>query len=143
MQQLRYQDREGVVVVTPDDEDRFAITVGAAIQACHAFEQQKVFEHQFTIVLKRLAKWVQETQAEIAGAYVTVRDNGLLFLVVRKSPQYDACFEDKLTELDLEVANDPNLNLIRLSVLAIPEASDDAVASFWAPGHTLEYSHVE
>lgn len=141
--QLRYEDRDGIVVVTSDDEDRFAITVKEAIHACRVYQREEIFAHQFNILLKRLAIWLRTRQDEVADAFVTVRDNGLLFLVVRKSPHYDAGFEDDLTELDLEVAQDPNLDLIRLSVLAIPHASDDAIASFLVPGLTLEYPHAE
>lgn len=138
--QLRYEDRDGMVVVTPEDEDRFAITVEAAIQACQVFREQALFRLQFKQTLQKVAEWLNDHADDVAQAYLTVRDAGLLFLVARKSNRYDQHFEDDLTELDIQIAQDQELNLIRLSVLAIPDASEDSVASFLAPGKTLSLS---
>lgn len=138
---LKYEDRDGSVVVTPDDEDRFMITVEAAIRACQAYHQQAVFRMQFKQTLQKVAEWLRAHESHVGQAYVTVRDAGLLFLVVRKQPQYDSGFEDDLTDLDLQIAQDPDLNLIRLSVLAIPPCTDDGVNSFLMHDYLL-YKHA-
>jgi len=140
---LDYQQRDGTVVVVPADEDRFALTVEEAVKACRAYEQASAFRHQFQILLRELADWIGQHRNQVAEAYVTVRDAGLLFLVVKKSPEHDDTLEDQLTELDLAVAQDPNLNLIRLSVLAIPPVSHEGIDSFLAPGFTLQYTHAQ
>jgi len=140
---LDCRQRDGTVVVTPADQDRFALTVEEAVKACRAYEQASAFRHQFQILLRMLADWIGQHRDQVAEAYVTVRDAGLLFLVVKKVPQYDDALEDQLTELDLAVAQDPNLDLIRLSVLAVPPASQEAIDSFLASGFTLQYAHAQ
>ncbi len=140
---LDYQEPGGTVLVVPADQDRFALTVEEAVKACRAYERAATFQRQFKILLRMLADWIREHRANVGEAYVTVRDAGLLFLVVKQSAAYDDTFEDELTQLDLAVAQDPNLDLIRLSVLAVPPASQEGVESFLAPGFTLQYAHAQ
>jgi hypothetical protein len=140
---LRYQERDGTLVVEPEDEDRFTITVEAAIKACRVFlEQARMFQSQFNHLHKRLATWLKQHNENVNRAYLTVRDADLLFLVVRDSRRYDDEFEDALTELDVSIACDPELDLIKLSVLAVPSASLDSIDSFLAPGKTLTYQNA-
>ena len=61
---------------------------------------------------------------------ITVRDGGLLFLVVRREAEYEREFEDALTDLDAEIACDEEFDLIRLSVLALPHCPPEAMQSF-------------
>lgn len=143
IQFLRYQHQDGSVVVIPEDESRFVITVGEAIRACRAFDAQLQFERQFKEVLNKLGAWVTTHKAEVSRAYITSRDTGLLFLVVRNVVEYGREFEDALTDLDVDVAQNPNLDLVQLSVLAIPKASDESVASFLNPKLTLAFPNAE
>lgn len=138
---LRYEDRNGSVVVTPEDNDRFMITVEAAIRACQAYHQQAVFQLQFKQTLQKLGEWLRAHQQDVGEAYVTVRDAGLLFLVVRRQAEYDSQFEDDLTDLDMQIAQDTELNLIRLSVFAIPPCSHEGVNSFLLKDY-LVYKHA-
>ena len=59
-----------------------------------------------------------------------MRDAGLLFLVVLKEKPFNQKIEDSLTELDIAIAQDDDLDLIKLSVLALPKASKDSIESF-------------
>jgi hypothetical protein len=140
--QLRFEDKDGLVVVTPEDEDRFSITVEAAIRACQVDQKDAIFRFQFKRMLNQLAAWLTARSEHVAKAFVSVREVGLLFLVVRKARNNDAFFEDDLTDLDLQIAQDPDLDLIRLSVLAIPCSPDEAVESFLMPGNLLQYHYA-
>jgi hypothetical protein len=137
--ELHCEDREGRVRVVLPDRHVMVMPIEAAVQACGAFKDQIVFSGQFQLLLDRLAGWIQQRRPIIESAYLTVRDAGLLFVVVRKDHSYDSAFEDQLTDLDLEIANDPDYSLIRLNVLTLPCVSQESVRSFLAAGNTFKY----
>jgi len=140
---LSYEEKGRQIVVTPEDNDRFVTTVEHAIAACQMQQESEEFAKQFDRLLRRLAGWIVEQQDKIKEAYLTVRDAGLLFLVVRKEKHYDRELTDSLTDLDIEIAQSSEFNLVRLSVLALPNASKDSVYSFILPGLSLVYRHAE
>ena len=139
---LSYAEKGRQVFVEPENEDRFLLTVNAAIEACREGDNVAKFKDQFRELLDVLATWIIHHGQEVKDAYVSVRDADLLFLVVRKSKAYDRSFEDELTDLDLQVAHDKDLNLIRLSVLALPKTSKDVVDSFLRPDWALRFPHA-
>ena len=71
---------------------------------------------------------------------MTVRDAGLLFLIVLNGTEYDSDFESELTRLDIEIANDSDFDLISLSVLALPKCDTVAVESFLSSKMKLRYA---
>ena len=136
--QLHYQEKENYITVIPADEESFYLTVDKAIQACRAYNYTSAFSNQFQKLLERLAKWIHGNKGEIESAFLTVRDAGLLFLVVRNSKKYNGKFEDKLTDLDIEIARDKNYDKIKLSVLAIPQVDFEQISSFLDPKASLQ-----
>lgn len=123
------------VFVEPEDEDRFVITVQDAIKACRAYGRAADFQAQFKVLNNVLVKWIADRNDKIDHAYLTERDAGLLFVVVQKSEQIDPDFEDELTDLDLQIAHDSFLPMIKLSVIALPKCSKEQLGSFtgaWA-----------
>ena len=141
--QLDWGDGERPITVTPKDQDRFTTTVQEAIRACKAELSSAKFMEQFRSgLLERLAAWIRDHAEKVAGGYITIRDSTLLFLVVRKMAGWDGKFDDDLTALDVDIANDPKLDLIRLNVISLPKGSDAAASSFLDPEFTLEYKHA-
>jgi hypothetical protein len=118
--ELHFENREGRVCIVPPDNNIMAIPVETAIAACQAFKTQIQFKDQFDQLIATLGEWIAQRNDRIADAYLTVRDSGLLFLLVTKSKQYDDELETALTELDLEIAHDSDFDLISLGVHAIP-----------------------
>lgn len=127
---LHFENEGGKVRVTLPDKHVMFLAVEAAVRACGAFQRQIEFNDQFSLLLDRIGRWIKESDNRIGEAFVTTRDGGLLFLVVQKQAGYDPGFEDKLTELDSEIANDADFGLIRFGVLSIPPSQPEAVASF-------------
>lgn len=132
------------IMVTPEDQDRFFITVEQAIEACVASKAQKPniimrFEKQYNALLNRLANWAEDHRSKITNAYLTVRDSDVLFVVVQREPVYDRALEDDLTALDMEVARDEAFGLIRMNVLGLPFVADDGDTAFLVPDRVLEY----
>ena len=141
--QLQWKDRDHPVIVTPADEDRLYLTVQEAIHACKAVTSSAKFTKQFQALLDYLAVWLSDHEDKIDYAYLTVRDRGLLFLPIQKGLAYDSVLSDSFTYLDLEIANNPAYDLIELSVLGLPKASDANIASFINPElPSLIYQHA-
>jgi len=131
------------VVVTPADHDRFVLSIKAAINACQAYHDQLEFQEQFeNRLLPRLAGWLTKHKVAVECAYVTVREDGLFFVVVQAEAVHDRALEDAVAALDIEIATDPGLKLISLSTMTLPSASPALYRSFLAPEHTLAY-HAE
>lgn len=137
--ELHCQNLDGQVRIVPPDNDIMVLSVESAIKACRAFNEQIVFKNQFDLLLERLAGWIGRHHAKIADAYLTVRDSGLLFLAVQQTAAHDTPLDDALTQLDLEVANDPDFSLISMAVHSIPRAAQATIESFVSPKLSLRY----
>jgi hypothetical protein len=135
---LEWSLKDGDVVVTPCDQDRFILRRNRAIAILQQGAEVEKFGHQFNILLRTLAEWLKN-RSEISKAYLTDRDGALAFVVVRKVCRYDDAFEDIISELDYRVANDPDLDLIKMDIIALPLASDNAISSFINPGFSFQY----
>lgn len=140
VQQLLWQEKDGLIVVTPRDQDRFGVRLHRALEALKMVKKAEEFEEQFRLLLRIIAEWIKVTPG-VSRAFITLRDGGLSLVVVRDSVKYDSAFEDALSELDLEIANDEDLALVRMSSIALPCASDEAIASFLNPEFSYEYIH--
>lgn len=136
--QLRWND-EGVVIVTPEDEDRFGVKLHRAIEVLRQASHADEFKRQFKLLLSVLARWLKD-RSDIDQAWLTHRDGVLVFVVVRTSCECDDDFEDALSSLDFSVANDPDLDKIKMDAITLPPASESAISSFLAPDFAIEYN---
>lgn len=136
--QLDWADEDGIVTVTPQNENRFNIKLRKAIEILQLADKMDQFRQQFKLLLDVLGRWLKDRR-DVARAFVTVRDGGLAFVLVRDSSEYDEAFEDAVSDLDYRLANDVDLDLIELDAIALPGASDEAIASFLDPRFTLSY----
>jgi hypothetical protein len=89
-------------------------TVEEAAAACRLKQRLPDFHLQFTELLERLAQWIGENKQSSNKAFLTTRSEGLLFVVVMNEVKYNAELEQKLTELDIEIAQDEKFDNIRL-----------------------------
>lgn len=131
---IGHTDPDGEVVVHAGD-DRFLFTVQEAVNACGMWNKMAEFQGQMKLLTERLEGWVAARKNAVKEAFLTVKaGGGLLFLVVMAGREYDAVLESDLTELDIEVANHPEFNLLRLNVLAIPDSTPECVEAFLTHG---------
>lgn len=137
--ELHCQNSGGHVRVVPPDRDLMTLPVELAIEACRAFKHQIEFNDQFSMLLDHLAKWMAQHRDRVSQAYLTTRDAGLLFLVIQSSSHYDSDLEDELTNLDLDVANDPDFSRVMLNVLGLPAVDEESIRSFLNPKVILQY----
>jgi hypothetical protein len=139
--QLSWVDTDGVVTLTPEDEDRFSMKVKRVIAACQSAAREDAFRAQFDFLLNRLGRWLKD-RPQVADAYLTLRDGQLFFLIVRDRVEYDADFEDALSELDVEIARDVDLDLIRMNAMALPRVSPEALKTFLDPRFSVRWQHA-
>lgn len=132
-----YDDERQVVDVRPRDQQRFSVQRDRAIQYLHLGNRA---ESQFELVLTRLAFWLKENMAKVSEGWVTLRDGGILFLVVSRSSRFDDDLEDAAIDLDLELAKDGDLDLVSVNVLVIPPVSDDSKRAFLNDRVALRYN---
>lgn len=140
---LDWSDRKSFVIVTPEDEDRFFLTVEDAINACKSHSGFTEFQRTFKDLLTYLARWIERHREKIKEAYLTVRETDMLFLTVHTGKSFDWEFEDSLTELDVFVAQADKYKEVRLNVLCIPNAGEDSVISFLDPDSTLSWKYAQ
>jgi hypothetical protein len=138
--QLDWAMKNGVITVTPRDQDRFIIKVDRAIEILQQAAQAEKFKLQFNLLLRVLGEWIN-SRSDIDRAYITQHDGALAFIVVKTSREYDDDCEDNLSDLDYKIANDPDLNLIKMDAIALPLVSESAACSFIDPDFVLEYAH--
>jgi hypothetical protein len=142
---LKWSEKERRIIVEDKDEDRFSLSVEEAIEACKVYERNKqtLFRKQFRTLLDFLGKWAYERRKKLANVFLTIRDAGLLFLVVTKSKIHDEVFEDELTQLDLDIARNKDFSEIFLSVQALPICDKNGYESFCNSEWTLEYTGID
>lgn len=134
-----HEDGQRVTVV-PENFDKFVISAKEAAAACQRHEETKAFVKQLSNVMDRLAPWIVNHSSQIQDAFLTVRDGGLLFLLIRSSVPYDADLEAALTELDIEIANSDEFDLLELNALALPKSSEVAYSTFLVDDQTWKFS---
>lgn len=135
-------DREQFLV-SVEDRSRYCMTVDELKRVCRFHEEQKDIERMIDDLLVDLGRWANEHAEKVAHAFFTVRDMGLLFLVVMRGRKYDADLEKDLTDLDLRIAGDNRYRGILLSVLAVPNCGPDGYASFLNPAVCLSYEGID
>jgi len=137
--QLDWQDDEGQVTVTPANEDRFMLQMRTAIEVLQQSKQVEEFQLRLKVLMNALAVWLK-SQEDVEKAYVTIRDGSLAFVVVRSTSRYSEEFEDAITDLEFEIANDPDFSGIDVEVIGLPSISKSALDSFLHDNFSIEYA---
>ena len=84
--------------------------------------------------MEKLYGWIESRKEIVSSAFISIGQEGILFLVVQKCIKADFALEDQLVELDLEVANDGSFDLIPFNTLLVPLVSDEVLQSFLSSG---------
>ena len=140
---LNLKERDRKVMVVWENEDRFMTTVEDAARACHQASQNKVFQEQFSRLIDHLAAWVRQYQERFAHAFLTMRDYGLLFVVVQRDTPMDVVLNERLLDLDLEVSQDPEFDLVCFDTMPLPRASVEGMWAFLNPNYLLEFRDAD
>ena len=125
----------GAVTLIPLDADRFALRVPELLRACGESTVDELSLRRFHALLERLGTWILD-RADLRESFVTIREGGLRFVVVRKTVAYDADFEDVLSNLDIELAHDVDIGF-QVDVMSLPAVSGASFEAFLHPHLTL------
>jgi len=139
---LKFDDSTPGLVITPSDGDRFALVKEMVIRGCKISAELDRLDQQIQTLMCELADWIDEHGENIERAYLTFRGEGFQFLVIQWDKPSDSALEDALTDLDIKVAQSVNYDLIRLSVLAMPQATEATIESFLPPTGSLVYRNA-
>ena len=137
--QLAWDDIDGRVIVTPENEDRYQLRIDRVVELLQLAQDAESFKNQVNFLHKRLAGWMS-ARDDIENAYLTFRDGALSLVVVRNDPKYCPEFDDALSDLDIEIANDVDLNLIKLNTISLPPTSQEALQQFVDDNFCFLYS---
>jgi len=138
---LRISDAGRQVLVEPEDSDKFVLYVEEAIHACRIMkEYEELFHKQLQYLKNYLGKWACEHKDKVNKTFLTLHGGRMLFLVVTKNSTFDPELEDSLTDLDLNVARDPECSQINLDIQAVPQCQEEGYVSFCNPEWLLEFS---
>ena len=131
------RDVEHLTVET-EGEDRFTIRVAKAVEYLRVASRQGQFEQQGNLLLDQLDRWVS-AEARVERAYITLRDEALLFPAVMDRMERDPKVEDRLSDLDLRLHHDQDLDLVQLNAMAVPAVSPAVLSDFLDPNFSLTY----
>ena len=137
--ELDWYSEEEMVSVTPRDQARFKVHKDKAIKALQLANESELFQSQLILLMENLAQWIRKYSSKVSTAYLTLRDAKLAFLAISKESQCDDILEDAITQLDFEIANNPDLELVQLNALILPPASTTALGSFFDERFLLVY----
>ena len=138
---IDWYDENDEIVVTPRNQLRFTIQKDRAIEALRVVKDAERFTLQFQLLLEKLGRWVKERTSDIQRAIITLQDNSLMFVVVQAENQYHEQLQDDLAELDFSIAQDTDLDLMRLRTVMLPPVDNDGLESFVDPRMVLQIQH--
>ena len=127
--QLSWSNHDGQATVTPQNEDRYTIKVQKVIELLALGKKAENFELQFKLLLNTLGSWFNGRK-DLADAYLTSRDGIFSFIAIRSEMKYSESFEDEHADLDIHIANDSDLNLVKLNTMSLPPVSAETLDQF-------------
>lgn len=119
--------------------DRFVTTAQQAINYLSLAGRAVAFQQQLKELLNRIYQWVDDRKQKIAAAYIVSGGDGITLVVVQRVVSFDFAFEEELTELDIEVANNEAFQLIPFNTLLIPNVGDTVLKSFLSSGQIVQH----
>ena len=137
---LNISKKGSQVLVVPEDKDKFCMSIEAAIEACHVYEQvQSRFKDQVDRLQEHLAVWLENHTSKLSKVFLTLKQGGFLFIIVTKRSKFDSNLHDCVSDLILDIANDPEFSVINFDSQVLPPMDSDFLAAFINPNWTLEY----
>jgi len=125
------------VLLETDNDDRFFMKIHEITEACSLYSNKVVRSGPVKFLLKTLLKWLR-VQRGIDKAFVTYRDLKLRLIVIKKNAHLDEHLLDSLADLDIMIANDPDLAMLPFDSIALPCVEDQEIATFLNPEYAIK-----
>lgn len=126
--QLDWREQGRTVVVCPQDEDRFLMTVQDAAEACRPGQEVLRWRAQLDKLIVYVHEWVKRHVDRVSATYMATADGRLTFFVVPEGTTMDFELSDEIAQLDLEIAHE--FDLCKCEVRQIPGRDYAAIATF-------------
>ncbi len=97
-------EHDRLIVLTPDDEDRFVRRCGWVVEAAKLGISRDLWLRELHSLLTHVRRWAEQHAQRIRRCLATQRDAQIAILVEPDSNHFDFTLSDLLTELDLELA---------------------------------------
>lgn len=133
---LHFKDADVVVVVTPEDEDRFMTTAADAAYACKQAQDMLQWKREFDEFLRHIHTWCEKHETDLSHAYLAFSADGLNVFILTRGSEYRFDFDDTVTDLDAELAR--RYPRCPAELMLLPETPVESLTSFFAPGRALQ-----
>lgn len=127
---LEYQEKDRSVLINPEDQDKFVLSVAQMIESAKLFSLITKFVTVMPVIMEKIGQWLGGHRTEVEKAFLTLKDRSLLLLVVQKQKEYNQVLQESLVNLDIEIAQDERMGIVPLSVLLLPMTSQEAIDTF-------------
>ena len=115
------QEADRPVVITPDDEDRFVKTCRWVVEASKLGLSRDVWLRELHSMFSRVQRFCDEHQRLVRFCFAYKRDDQIGIYFVPREGKYDFDLSERMTELDIELAEKHQACLC--DVFQIPESS--------------------
>lgn len=126
-------------LIAVHDKSRFEVQKDVAIKVLRAVPDRSRAVRQIDLLLERIGRWTSERREKLRDIYLTVQDSSFLLVLVQQAARHDDELEETLSELDVEIANDPDFELLKLNAILLPPVTEEALMSFLDPRFLLSY----
>jgi len=92
--------------------------------------RRNLLRQQVELLQDKLFGWYNDRSAVVKEAYFVMSKDCQMFLVVQKEPEFNPELEQALSDLMIEVANDPAFSMTKLDVQAMPPCDEADIRSF-------------
>lgn len=140
--EIEARSDERVKVKMPKGDIMVSTSTAAAV-ACRVFENQIEFKDQLDNLLDELGEFLLTIDEHVKEAYITPQDSGMLFVVVQKEDEYNSELDDRLTDLEWDIAHDKGYALIQMQTQLLPPVSPESLNSFLASTGTMKFHRSE
>ena len=137
-----YSDAEFVHVVGKR-QHRFEIHKDRAIEVLQVAHQRDLFSHQLKLAFATIQEWMDLHEDLVCTCFLTLRDSHLLLIVVPTQVECSDDLEDLVSDLDLKIASDAAMDLLKLNTIVLPYASEESMKSFFDERCLMAFPHRE
>lgn len=121
-------DEDRRVVVSTEKEDRFVMSCRRAAEACKLGNSRDVWLEELNSMLLYVREWARRNESLLEACYAAPREGQIVIFVVPRADHFDFDLSEKLTDLDLEVAE--KFQACPCDLLQIPAKTPEALENF-------------
>ena len=127
---VRLDESKAGLTITSREGETYSLPYDDALIASRSAAEFKDYAQQIADLMDDLLAWLDERDRGIDRACVALNPEVVKFVIIRRDSSFDPDLEDDLSDLDLKVLNEDAFAMLDFQSIALPDCSDDALASF-------------